>query len=83
MEGTPDPGIEGADGMYWAGDPDFPPYPWLKGHGSIEAPRIKQSVDRRNRYPWLKGHGSIEAIKQNIIENCSFLVSMAERSWLH
>ena len=37
MEGTPDPGIEGAGGMYWAGDPDFPPYPWLKGHGSIEA----------------------------------------------
>ena len=36
-------------------------YPWLKGHGSIEAAPARAAVPRASTYPWLKGHGYIEA----------------------
>ena len=58
-------------------------YPWLRGHGSIEAPSKKVKPAAVFGYPWLRGHGSIEA---DLISLASFLaerVSMAERSWLH
>ena len=36
-------------------------YPWLRGHGSIEALASSYARRRRRLYPWLRGHGSIEA----------------------
>ena len=37
-------------------------YPWLRGHGSIEArSRYSCRCPTSASYPWLKGHGSIEA----------------------
>ena len=36
-------------------------YPWLKGHGSIEALMKIEQRHSMPAYPWLKGHGSIEA----------------------
>ena len=34
------PEIAVANGKTCAENPEFPPYPWLKGHGSIEGPRV-------------------------------------------
>ena len=45
-------------------------YPWLRGHGSIEA----MSTGHTNAgseiqlYPWLRGHGSIEASKRTSLD---------------
>ena len=36
-------------------------YPWLGGHGSIEATLPPPVPQHTFAYPWLRGHGSIEA----------------------
>ena len=36
-------------------------YPWLRGHGSIEAETCGGQRQHPCQYPWLRGHGSIEA----------------------
>ena len=41
-------------GVRWA-------YPWLRGHGSIEALNTPAILIVKSWYPWLRGHGSIEA----------------------
>ena len=39
-------------------------YPWLRGHGSIEAVRLRPLFEGMSPYPWLRGHGSIEALRR-------------------
>ena len=45
----------------WQGIVDSETYPWLRGHGSIEAGSVASAEQGGMMYPWLRGHGSIEA----------------------
>ena len=45
---------------------------------------IVGSIDPQSMYPWLRGHGSIEAVSGLRYGHLKgYVVSMAERSWLH
>ena len=83
VQGALNPEILVRTGQIEAISPVNPRYPWLKGHGSIEACLDKAQPHPLRWYPWLKGHGSIEAL---YVRDSSFairLVSMAEGPWLH
>ena len=58
-------------------------YPWLRGHGFIEAFTRWAATLLGSMYPWLRGHGSIEAPDTAVSDVGNIVVSMAERSWLH
>ena len=61
VKGALHPEIAVRTGQIWAIIPVIPPYPWLGGHGSIEAFQSGDGWARQRKYPWLGGHGSIEA----------------------
>jgi len=51
------------------GSEKWPPFPWLKSHGPIEALEQEPAKSTPDpEFPWLKSHGPIEASNTNRIE---------------